>query len=183
MDAVDALPRPPIRPRLELMLPLEALDRDGFDARLKAACATAGSAVVGGVFRGVAELSIAEADRRYWSPALSVRASERDGRLWISARFGPQPQVWTMFVFLHAFLVFSAVMGSMVTVAQWMMHDPPWALVGLAVSLVCVAVVHGINLWGQSTGSDQLHVLHDWLFDALGVEAGSVLQDDAAPHG
>lgn len=178
MEAAEALSEPPIRPRLELALPLDQLDMEDWRTRMRNALDKADAPVEGYLSRRHCDVMIVERDRHFWSPALSLECEERDGQLRIHCRFGPHPRVWTLFVAIHTVLIFGAIAGSVVSATQWTLDMPPTALWGLPLSLGFTALVHGINVWGRGQGADQMRVLHDWIFDAMQVPTSTVLEDD-----
>lgn len=67
-------------------------------------------------------LDILKKDNHFWSPHLHLEiVADEDGKTTVKGLFGPKPQVWTFFMFLHfvvatAFIAFSiwAYVGSKV---------------------------------------------------------------------
>lgn len=62
--------------------------------------------------------------REYWSPTLQLELDEyEDGRTHIKGTFGPDPVLWTMFMFLHfvvggIFLIFAVI-----TFSKWSLGE------------------------------------------------------------
>ena len=53
--------------------------------------------------------SIPKDDQHIWSPRLSVEFDEGDEENLLHATFGPNPNVWTLFIFIYSFLGFAAM--------------------------------------------------------------------------
>lgn len=119
---------------------------------------------------GFVVLKIPEPDRHYWSPQLTLTLEpEGEGTL-IRGLYGPNPTVWTMFMFAYigigTLALFVAIIGfSRVNLGL----DAPilWALPilgGLALALYIVAQM------GQKTGAEQTFRLHHFYEEALGAQ-------------
>jgi len=88
---------PRVRPRFELELPD---DPDAVMVRLRGRLSECPNCTGVSVGRH-AELFVPQSERRVWSPWLSVTAeAARDGGSLVRGRFAPQPQVWTLYMFL-----------------------------------------------------------------------------------
>lgn len=110
------------------------------------------------------DFKIERADRRFWSPHLSVQLSEmtvEDGETAteIFGRFSPRPEIWTgvMLTYLSALclMLFAAVFGY----AQWALGSRPWVLVAVPVGFILIGAIHAASLIGQSLSADQMHLL------------------------
>ncbi|WP_438963195.1 GTP-binding protein [Nonlabens sp.] len=56
-------------------------------------------------------LSIAKTEQHFWSPQLHLEIREENSGNKINGLFGPNPTVWTMFMFLH-FIIGTLFIGS-----------------------------------------------------------------------
>ena len=163
-----ARPRP--RPRFELFRPEEP---ELLLARVKTALK--GHADVRGMVlppRRI-ELTVPDADRRLWSPQLTVDVTPHEGGSRIGARFGPDPHVWTLYVALYAVAVFGAFVCLAFGVSQWVAGGSPWVLYLTPLAAVLAGLVHGAAYVGQGLGSEQMYRVRAFLEEALGpIEDG-----------
>lgn len=54
-------------------------------------------------------LSIPQSDRKYYSPRLHIEIEQNENGCILHSTFGPDPALWTMFMFVHFFLGLSFV--------------------------------------------------------------------------
>jgi hypothetical protein len=106
-----------------------------------------------------AELFVNEAERRLWSPWLSVTTEARGEGSVVWGRFGPHPAVWTLYLFLAFGLGFSMLVGASWGYAQWSMDTTPWALYSVPVIVVLSVALFGVSLVGQRLGAGQMRDL------------------------
>lgn len=103
-----------------------------------------------------AELFVPEADRRVWSPWLSVTADEGDRGAVIRGRFAPHPSVWTLYLFLAFALGFALLVGTTWGYAQWATEVTPWALFAIPLVVVSAGLLYLASQIGQRLGHDQM---------------------------
>jgi hypothetical protein len=150
----------PVRPRFQVRLPC---DPDQVMERLRQRLPECPRCTAISVGRH-AELDVPAAQRRIWSPHLSVTA-EHDppsGSL-VRGRFGPHPHLWTLYMFLAFGLGFALLVGLSWGYAQWAMEETPWALVSVPVASVLGAGLYLVSLVGQRLGAEQMLDLRDAL--------------------
>jgi hypothetical protein len=113
-----------------------------------------------------------EEERRLWSPHLSVQVEARKEGSLLRGRFGPHPEVWTLFLFLYAGVGFLATVGLMLGFVQWQSGMDPWGLWGAWIGVPGLAVLYGISATGQRLSAHQMEELRRRI-DALvaGLEA------------
>ncbi len=113
------------------------------------------------------DLAVAEANRKIYSPVLSLEIDPEGTGTRLHGSFAPAPALWTFFLFLYAFLAFVAVVALVGGGAQWMLQRPPWGLWGLPLCGVLAGGVYLASQVGQSMGSRQMHCLSDFVDGAL----------------
>lgn len=110
-------------------------------------------------------LKIQKAEQHFWSPQLHLEVLETDpSHCKIKGFFGPNPTVWTLFMFLH----FVAA-GLFIGFGIWAYSS--WSLgtnVTTSVVLMMMMVVLWIALYisgriGKKKGQHQMHELHDFM--------------------
>ncbi|MHC4948561.1 MAG: hypothetical protein ACYTG1_09895 [Planctomycetota bacterium] len=114
------------------------------------------------------DLRIRETDRHFWSPQLTVIIEPRDGGSHLVGHFGPNANVWTLFMACYAFVVFSGLIGACFGLAQMFLGDPPWGLWSLPIAAVLLVLIYAAAGVGQRLGRDQVDVLEHFLAEATG---------------
>ena len=114
-------------------------------------------------------LKIPKAEQHFWSPQLHLEVLETDpSHCKIKGFFGPNPTVWTLFMFLH----FVAA-GLFIGFGIWAYSS--WSL-GTNVTTPLVLMVMMVVLWialyssgriGKKKGQHQMHELHDFMKGVL----------------
>lgn len=108
----------------------------------------------------------------FWSPQLHLEINEVDeNNSVIHGLFGPNPTVWTMFMFLH-FLV----AGVFLAFGIWAYTN--WSLeksFAIQLSLMLLMVVIWIALYfagsiGKASSKQEMHALNDFMLAILGEE-------------
>lgn len=142
------------------------------------------------------ELSVPAAERRFWSPCLSVEvetvpepgdagpvAAGRPGAYGGAAAtahpggtpgasivrglVGPRPEVWTMFAAIHALLLFVAVTALMIGAAQATLGESLAILWWCPISLSLMAGLYAGSQLGQHLADDQTTRLREFLHEAV----------------
>ena len=114
-----------------------------------------------------AELYVPEAERRIWSPYLSVRVDEEGDASCLFARFAPVPSVWTFFMFLYGCVVTVVIFGATFGYVQWASGTPAWALWSVWVGLPLLVLLHAVSWLGKRLGRFQMIRLKAELEDVL----------------
>lgn len=117
-----------------------------------------------------AEFYIPEEERRLWSPYLSVQVeARREGSL-LRGRFGPHPEVWTLYMFLSSVLAFFALIGLILGFVQWQSGMDAWGFWGAVLGLPGLLALYLISAAGQRLSAHQMDELKgrlDPLLDGL----------------
>ena len=108
-----------------------------------------------------AELFVPDAERRLWSPWLSITANERDSGSVVRGRFAPHPNIWTLYLFLAFGLGFALLVGTTWGYAQWATEKTPWALMSVPLVIVFGALLYFASQVGQRLGAEQMDYLRD----------------------
>jgi len=114
-------------------------------------------------------LDIQEKQSHFWSPQLHIEIEKKsEDTSVLKGLFGPKPQVWTFFMFLHfavalSFLVFLVIAYSNYTLDK----DYIFALtMDIILSVIWLVFYIGGQL-GKKKGYKQMQELHDYLMEAL----------------
>ncbi len=113
-----------------------------------------------------------EERRTFWSPHLSVQVEPTDGGSLLRGRFGPHPELWTLYMFLYTAVGFLATIGLMLGFVQWQSDMDPWGLWGVWLGVPGLAILYGVSVAGQRLSAHQMQELKarvDRLVDGLEV--------------
>ncbi len=113
------------------------------------------------------DLVVDEADRRIWSPQLSITIEDRDDGSVLRGRFAPRPDLWTFIMFVYFFMAFLMLFGASFGYVQWTMDDRPWGLLALSIGAVVIASLHVASRIGQRLGDEQMHQVRSRLDDLI----------------
>lgn len=131
------------------------------------------------------ELRIRERDRRFWSPQLVVIMKPDPGpggATRLVGHFGPNGNVWTMFMAAYGFVVLSALNGAFFGFGQMMIGEPAWALWCVPGAVLVVALIYIAAGVGQRLGHHQVDVLLQTLEAAIGDEPGYSIVEAPFDH-
>lgn len=129
------------------------------------------------------ELKIPEPEHHFWSPQLNLVFRAEEGRpgAVLEGRFGPTPEVWTMFLAAYAALTFSSGAMFILASSQWILNEPTWGLwVGLG-CLVALGGVHTAGHTGRKLGRPQMRQMQTFLYRSLGDP--TIVVDEEDPEG
>ena len=115
-------------------------------------------------------IKIPKAKQHFWSPQLhlEINQNETDNSSTIYGLFGPNPTVWTMFMFFHFIVI-----GLFLAFGVWTYSN--WSL-GSAYEIQLFAMLLMIVIWlalyfggsiGKKTGTKEMHQLHHFMRDTL----------------
>lgn len=116
------------------------------------------------------ELLVSDSERHFWSPHLSVQVEDAEMGSRLHARFGPRPEVWTLFVFLYAVVGFAGLVGAGWAYAQWITGQTPWALLTIPGAAIAGVLLYMASRFGQRLGRDQMSQLRtrlEWLISGM----------------
>lgn len=173
---------PRLRPRLEMTARRTPAD---LAARVQQRLGHPDSPCRGLATEDQIELRIREADRHFWSPQLVVIVKpdpDEDGATHLTGHFGPNANVWTMFLAAYGFIVLSTITGVFYGLAQLVLGEPAWALWSVPVGAVLVAFIYLAAGIGQRLGHDQVDVLLNTLEAAVGDESNHEVVEAPFEH-
>lgn len=107
--------------------------------------------------------------QHYWSPQLHLEINEKDVKsCTVFGLFGPNPTVWTLFMFLHF-----AVAGLFIAFAIWAytnMNLGHSYAIQLFMSLLTVVfwfLLYFVGRMGKAKGKPEMYKLHGFMRDTL----------------
>lgn len=116
-------------------------------------------------------IDIPDKEAHFWSPQLHLEIVEKSEKsATIKGLFGPKPQVWTLFMFLHfivggAFIAFAAMLY-----IKYSLNEPLAFPIVMLIALPIVWVLlYVFGRLGRDTGKKQMKDLHRLLMDSLSL--------------
>lgn len=159
------------RPRVELAIPEVPSE---VTRRFRLALEAPGCPCEGGVSPGWITLRVGPEQRRPWSPWLQLQVGGTDDRTVLRGVMGPQPEIWTAFVFVYAAMLCAVVAGGVYGGVQVSLGQPATGgLVGAA-GLVGLGCACGCDLLGRRLGEGQMGLLRGFVERVGGVDARDV---------
>ncbi|WP_435261604.1 GTP-binding protein [Tenacibaculum sp. nBUS_03] len=114
-------------------------------------------------------VDVPEKENHYWSPQLQVEIEElTENRSKIKGLFGPKPQVWTLFMFIHFGVAISVLIFGVVIYSNWSLKKSTlFPIVMLVVLSLLWIVLYGIGTIGKSIGKKQMDELKEFTKQVL----------------
>ncbi|WP_445384152.1 GTP-binding protein [Robiginitalea sp. IMCC44478] len=114
-------------------------------------------------------IKIGEARRHFWSPQLQLEIlDEEDGGCKIYGLFGPNPTLWTFFMFLHFGVATLFIIFGIWAYSSAALGRDYGILVGAMVFMVVLwFVLYAFGRAGRARGKPQMRELHNFFQKAL----------------
>jgi len=120
-------------------------------------------------FPGYLCVRILEQDRHFWSPRLTLSIeSAEDGKTVIEGIYGPNANVWSLFLYGYLIVGTLAVFAACIGLVQAMLGHTPLGLWVLGLMLAAVVTLYLVAQFGQKLGVQQTFVLHQAYEAAIG---------------
>ena len=123
----------------------------------------------GNIIDGHIFISVPRKDEHFWSPQLHLEIIEETNKTsLLKGLFGPKPQVWTFFMFVHfiiavLFLGFCAMLYTRISLNESRVF--PIAMM-IALPVVWV-ILYFLGKIGKETGKKQMHDLHEFMIQII----------------
>lgn len=107
--------------------------------------------------------------RHFWSPQLHLEINEIDNqKSQLHGLFGPNPAVWTMFMFLHFLVAGCFIAFGIWAYTNWSLGSEYAIQLGLMFLMIIIwFVLYYAGRMGKATGNDEMHQLHDFMNKTL----------------
>lgn len=155
-----------VRPRFQQILPLSP---EHTRAAITSAIEESEARCNVKSFSGFINIRIIEEDRHFWSPRLNLSLDETDeGHTRISGIYGPNANVWGIFLYSYLFAGFLGLVATIMGISQWAIgHKPTWFWLGL-VGLVALIAIRLLAQFGKRVAKEETLLLHHIYEDAVG---------------
>lgn len=109
-------------------------------------------------------------ERHFWSPQLHLEFSEvSENKCALSGFFGPNPTVWTMFIFFHVVVGTLFLANAMWFYSNFSLNNPIGLHIGFAIGLVFVWVLlYVAGTIGKKKGKPDMHALYGFMLETIG---------------
>ncbi len=108
-------------------------------------------------------MTVPREERHFWSPSLDVDVVAEEGGSLLRGYFGPQPNVWTMYLAMYAVLILVAGAAVLIAISQWILGMAPSVLLALPLCLVLAAILYLASLSGQRISASQIEQIRSVL--------------------
>ncbi len=114
-------------------------------------------------------IKIPKNKQHFWSPQLHLEINEVDKKTsTVHGLFGPNPTVWTMFMFFHFFVAVLFIGFGAWAYSNWSLENSYWLQIGVMVFMVVLWFsLYFIGRLGKKTGMDEMYLLHGFMKDTL----------------
>lgn len=114
-------------------------------------------------------IDVPKKEEHFWSPQLNIEVVEADkNKSLLKGLFGPKPQVWTLFMFIHfvvglAFLIFGVMLY-----VRWSLDESIIFPLMMVIFLPLFwFLLYFLGRVGKSTGHNQMNDLHDLMTNII----------------
>ncbi len=114
-------------------------------------------------------IDVPREDDHFWSPQLNIEVEKIDGEnTVVRGLFGPKPQVWTLFMFIH-FGVAVAFIGFLILwYVRWSLEESTTFPMIMAIGLpIFWLILYFLGRMGKKTGHQQMDELHAFMMKIL----------------
>lgn len=169
--------RPSPRPRFELRTRFPPAE-----VRARVQAMIEGSPRLRGIaFEHRLEIAIDGEEHHFWSPQVVVDVKPVEGGALLTARFGPDPYVWALYLLVYVSLSVVTFFASLFGAVQWWLAQTPTAFFVAPAAAALAGLAYGASFVGQGLASEHMYFLRATLTDAVEGERGDPTGGVAVP--
>jgi hypothetical protein len=116
--------------------------------------------IVGRITHNDVRIRIAEKDRHFWSPQLSLHMEETGEGTEVRGLYGPKPDIWLGYMFIYFFLGFVTMVISVVGFSRYNLGLSSYILWAIPFILGGVFVLWFTSRAGQKLGKPETELIH-----------------------
>lgn len=128
--------------------------------KVKSILASHNDKIVGRITHNHIRIRIAEKDRHFWSPQLSLNLEETGLGTEIRGLYGPKPDIWLGYMFVYFFLGFATLVVSVIGLSRYNLGLSSYILWAIPFVLGGVFVLWASSRAGQKLGHDEVQLIH-----------------------
>ncbi|MCI2230234.1 GTP-binding protein [Polaribacter sp. MSW13] len=124
---------------------------------------------IGNIVDGHIFISVSKKEEHFWSPQLHLEILEQTNETsLLKGLFGPKPQVWTLFMFVH-FVIGITFLGFVVLFyTRYSLKEPIFFPIIMLIFLPFIwTVLYFLGKIGKDTGKNQIRDLHDFMIKVI----------------
>lgn len=108
-------------------------------------------------------------EQHFWSPQLHLEVTEQSAHSCsLHGFFGPNPTVWTMFMFLHVGVGILFMVNATWMYTRYSLDNPIGIQIGIAVALVFVWILlYFAGAMGKKKGKPGMRELYDFMLNTV----------------
>lgn len=108
-------------------------------------------------------IDVPKNEEHFWSPQLNIEIIEAENnKSVLKGLFGPKPQVWTLFMFIHFVVGLSFLIFGVMLYVKWSLEESIIMPLMLVIFLPLLWILlYFLGRIGKSTGHHQMDDLHD----------------------
>ena len=114
-------------------------------------------------------IDVPKKEDHFWSPQLNLEVlATENGASLVKGLFGPKPQVWTLFMFIHFVVGISFLIFAVMLYVKWSLEKSIVMSLMMVILLPIIwTTLYFLGRIGKSTGHGQMDELHDLMQDVL----------------
>ncbi|MDZ7846069.1 MAG: hypothetical protein U5L96_04520 [Owenweeksia sp.] len=107
--------------------------------------------------------------KHFWSPTMDVNFEKTPhGKTKVRMLLGPEPSIWTMFVFFYTIGGLMAAVGIVLGSSQYILGHNSWYFLLIPAGLVIIGAFYLAALVGKGRASEQMYILKNFMEEAMG---------------
>ena len=108
-------------------------------------------------------------DNHFWSPQLNLEIEQINAeKSIVRGLFGPKPQVWTLFMFIHFAAAVAFIGFAITTYVKWTLkEDYNFSLIMVFALPIVWIILYLLGRIGKKTGHKQMDELYTFMMDTL----------------
>ena len=114
-------------------------------------------------------LSYPRQHRHFWSPVMDMNIEPRpDQTSLVRVLIGPEPSVWTLFMFFYTVGGLAVILGVVFGTSQYMLGKGSWLFMLIPAGLLLIGFFYFAGLAGKGKANEQMHELKSFVETATG---------------
>ena len=113
-------------------------------------------------------IDVPKKEEHFWSPQLNLEIVEEGNKSILKGLFGPKPQVWTLFMFIHFVVGISFLIFGVMLYVKWSLDESIILPLMMVIFLPLLWVLlYFLGRIGKSTGHKQMDDLHELMISIV----------------
>ena len=109
--------------------------------------------------------------RHFWSPVFDINLEPRpDDCSYVRVMIGPEPSVWTLFMFFYTLGGLAVLLGLVFGVSQQMLGKGSWTYLLIPAGLLIIGFFYFAALAGKNKAQGQMRELKEFVESATGED-------------